>query len=199
MTPNQLGAIVRSTRRGLGLSQAQLADAAGVGLRFLIELERGKPIAHVGKALAVLTPWAAATSRRQPLDGATACDASAARVVGHPAGRPASGEPARRTSFRVRGRVARGRELPSNLFPCRSGRVHSGSTRVGLSSPVPCPRSTNVRPSQGFRGCHVATTSACWMRSGVTSQAPSACCLMASRHQPLRPRIRSLDCWTTTP
>jgi len=54
MTPHQLGTIVRSTRRGLALSQAQLAGAAGVGLRFLIELERGKPTAHVGKALAVL-------------------------------------------------------------------------------------------------------------------------------------------------
>ena len=54
MPPHQLGTIVRSTRRGLALSQAQLAGATGVGLRFLIELERGKPTAHVGKALAVL-------------------------------------------------------------------------------------------------------------------------------------------------
>lgn len=54
MTPHQLGTIVRSTRRALALSQAQLAGAAGVGIRFLIELERGKPTAHLGKALAVL-------------------------------------------------------------------------------------------------------------------------------------------------
>ena len=54
MTPHQLGTIVRSARRGLALSQVQLAGAADVGLRFLIELERGKPTAHLGKALAVL-------------------------------------------------------------------------------------------------------------------------------------------------
>ena len=54
MSPAELGTIVRRTRLDQGLRQAQLAAAAGVGLRFLVELEAGKPTAQVGKALAVL-------------------------------------------------------------------------------------------------------------------------------------------------
>ena len=34
---------VRSKRKQYGLTQAQLADRAGVGLRFIRELEGGKP------------------------------------------------------------------------------------------------------------------------------------------------------------
>lgn len=38
----------------MGLRQDQLAAAAGVGLRFLVELERGKPTIQLGRTLAVL-------------------------------------------------------------------------------------------------------------------------------------------------
>jgi transcriptional regulator with XRE-family HTH domain len=38
----------------MGLRQDELAAAAGVGLRFLVELERGKPTVELGRALAVL-------------------------------------------------------------------------------------------------------------------------------------------------
>lgn len=54
MTSSELGAIVRTTRVSQGLLQDQLAAAAGVGVRFLVELERGKPTAQLGKTLAVL-------------------------------------------------------------------------------------------------------------------------------------------------
>lgn len=54
MTSEELGRIVRAARRAQGLRQNQLAGAAGVGVRFLSELERGKSTARVGKALAVL-------------------------------------------------------------------------------------------------------------------------------------------------
>jgi y4mF family transcriptional regulator len=54
MTAEEIGRIVRETRVAQGLRQIELAAAAGVGLRFLIELERGKVTAQVGKALAVL-------------------------------------------------------------------------------------------------------------------------------------------------
>ena len=53
MTPSGFGRIIRENRLNQGLRQAQLAAAAGVGLRFLIELERGKPTAQLGKALAI--------------------------------------------------------------------------------------------------------------------------------------------------
>ena len=54
MTTDELGRIIRAERRAHGLRQDQLAGAAGVGVRFLSELERGKATARVGKALAVL-------------------------------------------------------------------------------------------------------------------------------------------------
>ena len=55
MAPEELGKTIREARRMAGLTQAQVAAAAGVGLRFLIELEAGKPTAQLGKTLAVLT------------------------------------------------------------------------------------------------------------------------------------------------
>lgn len=54
MTPEQIGNVVRLARVSQGLRQDQLAAAAGVGVRFLIELERGKPTVRLGKVLAVL-------------------------------------------------------------------------------------------------------------------------------------------------
>jgi y4mF family transcriptional regulator len=54
MTPEQIGKTIRELRKRQGLRQDQLAGAAGVGLRFLIELEAGKETAQLGKALAVL-------------------------------------------------------------------------------------------------------------------------------------------------
>jgi y4mF family transcriptional regulator len=54
MTVEELGAIVRQARLAQGLRQDQLAAAAGVGLRFLVELERGKPTVRLVKVLAVL-------------------------------------------------------------------------------------------------------------------------------------------------
>jgi y4mF family transcriptional regulator len=54
MTPIQFGEAIRKARRALGLRQDELAGAAGVGLRFIVDLEAGKPTAQLGKALAVL-------------------------------------------------------------------------------------------------------------------------------------------------
>ncbi|AXB75517.1 XRE family transcriptional regulator [Novosphingobium barchaimii LL02] len=48
------GALIRQERKAQGLRQDELAAASGVGLRFLVELERGKPTVQFGKALAVL-------------------------------------------------------------------------------------------------------------------------------------------------
>lgn len=54
MTPEQLGKTIRDTRRNLHLRQDELAGAANVGVRFIVDLEAGKPTAQLGKALAVL-------------------------------------------------------------------------------------------------------------------------------------------------
>lgn len=54
MSPRQLGTTIREARRSMGLRQDQLAGAAGVGLRFIVELEAGKPTIQLGKAIQVL-------------------------------------------------------------------------------------------------------------------------------------------------
>ena len=54
MTPDELGGIVRAVRRAQGLRQDQLAGVAGVSVRFVSELERGKATAWIGKVLSVL-------------------------------------------------------------------------------------------------------------------------------------------------
>ena len=54
MSPKELGLAVRNARKGMGATQRQLALAAGTGLRFVVDLEKGKPTCEVGKVLAVL-------------------------------------------------------------------------------------------------------------------------------------------------
>jgi y4mF family transcriptional regulator len=51
---SELGAAIRSERKRLGVRQKELAMAAGTGLRFLIELERGKPTARMDGVFKVL-------------------------------------------------------------------------------------------------------------------------------------------------
>lgn len=53
-TPQALGAAVLATRNKLSLTQPQLAMAAGVGVRFIVELEAGKPTIRLETLLKVL-------------------------------------------------------------------------------------------------------------------------------------------------
>lgn len=53
-TPTEIGDAVRQARKAMGLRQDEFAAAAGVGLRFVVELERGKPTIQLGRTLAVL-------------------------------------------------------------------------------------------------------------------------------------------------
>jgi HTH-type transcriptional regulator / antitoxin HipB len=50
----ELGEMIREKRRMLGMTQEELAGLAGVGPRFLSEVERGKETAEVGKLLHLL-------------------------------------------------------------------------------------------------------------------------------------------------
>lgn len=68
MTPKDIGEIVRQTRKAQGLRQDQLAAAAGVGLRFLVELEAGKATAQLGKALDVLAALGCTLTIEAPTD-----------------------------------------------------------------------------------------------------------------------------------
>lgn len=53
-TIDDIARAVRDARKALGLRQDELAAAAGVGVRFLVELEHGKPTVQLEKVLAVL-------------------------------------------------------------------------------------------------------------------------------------------------
>lgn len=53
-TPRQLGDALRTARKHLGLTQPQLALAAGVGVRFIVELEAGKPTLRLENVLRVI-------------------------------------------------------------------------------------------------------------------------------------------------
>lgn len=53
-TPAALGQAARSARKQLGLTQPQLALAAGVGVRFIVDLEAGKPTLRLENVLRVL-------------------------------------------------------------------------------------------------------------------------------------------------
>ncbi|MDE2720036.1 helix-turn-helix transcriptional regulator [Candidatus Palauibacter polyketidifaciens] len=54
VTPSDIGEIVRTARKNAELRQHELAGVAGVGLRFIVDLEAGKPTAQIGKVLQVL-------------------------------------------------------------------------------------------------------------------------------------------------
>lgn len=50
----QLGKILRSMRKALKLNQSQLALSAGVGLRFIVDLEAGKPTLRIDNVFRVI-------------------------------------------------------------------------------------------------------------------------------------------------
>ena len=53
-TAEDLGRCVRSQRKSQGATQAEFASLCGVGVRFISELENGKPTMELGKVLQVL-------------------------------------------------------------------------------------------------------------------------------------------------
>jgi len=55
MNIDSIGRIARAARRRQGLRQDELAALAGVGNRFVSELENGKPGIELGRTLRVLS------------------------------------------------------------------------------------------------------------------------------------------------
>ena len=53
-SPQQLGKALRGARKQLALTQPQLALAAGVGVRFIVDLEAGKPTVRFENVLRVI-------------------------------------------------------------------------------------------------------------------------------------------------
>lgn len=50
----QLGHALRTARKQLGLTQSDLALAAGVGVRFIVDLEAGKPTLRLETVMRVI-------------------------------------------------------------------------------------------------------------------------------------------------
>ncbi|MDD4102312.1 MAG: type II toxin-antitoxin system Y4mF family antitoxin [Kiritimatiellae bacterium] len=53
-TIEQLGTAIRTRRKQLQITQKELAMTCGTGLRFIVDLEKGKPTCQIGKALQVM-------------------------------------------------------------------------------------------------------------------------------------------------
>ena len=53
-TVQEIGQIVRESRKRLRVTQKDLALTSGTGLRFVIDLEKGKETCQIGKVLTVL-------------------------------------------------------------------------------------------------------------------------------------------------
>lgn len=53
-TPQDIGKLIRDTRKSLAVTQKDIALTSGTGLRFVIDLEKGKETCEIGKALTVL-------------------------------------------------------------------------------------------------------------------------------------------------
>ena len=53
-TTQAIGQIIRENRKRLGVTQKDLALTSGTGLRFVIDLEKGKDTCQIGKVLTVL-------------------------------------------------------------------------------------------------------------------------------------------------
>jgi y4mF family transcriptional regulator len=86
----QIGAAVRGARERMGLTQAELARRAAVGLKFLYELESGKDTLRADKVLDVLdvlalelvvTPAGPAAARRERPNATTRAAMREARQV----------------------------------------------------------------------------------------------------------------------
>jgi HTH-type transcriptional regulator/antitoxin HipB len=68
-SPLDVGTVIRARRKAEGFTQSRAAALCGVGLRFLSELERGKPTSEFGKVLRVLRGFGIVV-RLEPRGGA---------------------------------------------------------------------------------------------------------------------------------
>lgn len=50
----ELAQIIRQTRKKQKLTQAQLAAASGVGIRFIVDLENGKETCQIAKTIRIV-------------------------------------------------------------------------------------------------------------------------------------------------
>ena len=55
LSAKDIGKIIREKRKELGYTQAEFAKAVGTGIRFISDLENGKPTVQFDKTLYVLS------------------------------------------------------------------------------------------------------------------------------------------------
>ena len=67
----QLGAAARAWRKQLKVTQKELAMTCGTGLRFIVDLEKGKSTCQVGKTLQVLQALGIVIETGSPSGGET--------------------------------------------------------------------------------------------------------------------------------
>jgi HTH-type transcriptional regulator/antitoxin HipB len=65
-SPADIGRLIRDARKRLGVTQKDLALTSGTGLRFIIELEKGKETCELGKVLTVLNTLGIKMTLRPP-------------------------------------------------------------------------------------------------------------------------------------
>jgi len=51
----ELGELIKTVRKSQELTQSELAGACGTGVRFIVDLEKGKPTSEVEKVILVTT------------------------------------------------------------------------------------------------------------------------------------------------
>ena len=69
-TSADIAKTVKQTRLGLDITQENLAMAAGTGLSFIKDLERGKPTCEMEKVLRVLSTLGIQVTLASPIDDA---------------------------------------------------------------------------------------------------------------------------------
>ncbi len=62
---NTIGPLLRAKRKQMGLTQSDAAGLCNVGIRFISELENGKPTMHFDKVLKVLKRFGFTISMRK--------------------------------------------------------------------------------------------------------------------------------------
>ena len=70
MDSTSLGLIVRRERKAQKLKQAELAAVSGVGIRFIVDLEAGKPTLQLEKVLRVIMTLGCDITITPPASGA---------------------------------------------------------------------------------------------------------------------------------
>lgn len=66
MTVEEIGKIIRETRKKQGITQSALAMTANTAPRFISDLENGKPTCEIGKVLQIIRCLGISIEMKEP-------------------------------------------------------------------------------------------------------------------------------------